>query len=61
MLSIESIRKLDPANTEKLTDEQLESLRAHFYALGNLIFDDWQEGSKNPVRLSETKESNSTL
>ena len=52
MLTLESLRKLDTLNTEKLTDEELERVRNSFYELGQLIFEDWHDqkfGSKSPV------------
>lgn len=52
MLSLESLRKIDPINTANLTDEELEGIRDSFYELGQLMFEDWHEqrfSSKYPI------------
>ena len=42
MLSLEHLRKIDP-RLEKLTDEQLEGVRAKLYDLGQLAFETWNK------------------
>ena len=52
MISLESLRRIDPPNTAHLTDEELEGIRKSFYDFGQLIFEDWHEhkfGSKYPT------------
>ena len=58
MLSIESLRRIDPS-TAPLTDKELDVVRNTFYELGQLMFDDWQEqqvSPKYPIRVLTTKE-----
>ncbi len=52
MISIESLKKIDPLNTANLTDDELIAIRQSFYDFGELMFDDWHEqkfGSKYPT------------
>ncbi len=51
MLSIESLKKIDP-EISNLSDDEIEKIRQSFYEFGQLIFDDWHEqkfGSKSPI------------
>lgn len=53
MLSIETLRRIDPVNTANMTDQEIENIRGSFYGLSQLIFNDSQESkisSKSPVR-----------
>ena len=64
MLSLESLRKIDPENTSHLTDEELEGIRKSFYEFGQLMFDDWHDqkfGSKSPVGLFTNKLEKHTI
>ncbi len=64
MLSIESLRKIDPSNTAHLTDEELQDIRQSFYDFGQLMFDDWHEqnfGSKSPVGSLTNKSEEHTM
>lgn len=62
MLTLESLRRIDPSNTADLTNEELSSIRDSFYDLGQLIFEDWQQNelsSKYPTgSLTESDKSN---
>ena len=52
MISIDTLRKIDPSNTVHLADKELEVILMSFYEFGQLMFDDWHEqkfGSKSPV------------
>jgi hypothetical protein len=63
MISIESLRIIDP-ETSNLTDEELEKIRQSFYDFGQLIFDDWHEqkfGSKNPTGSLTNKTEEHTI
>jgi hypothetical protein len=61
MLSIEKLRKIDPALAH-LTDDEIIEIRDTLYDLGQLIFDDWLENdavSKYPVGvLQRLKDGN---
>ncbi len=64
MLSIESLKKIDPINTTSLTDEELENVRQSFYEFGQLMFEDWHEqkfGSKSPVGSLTNKPEGHTM
>ena len=64
MLSLNSLKKIDPLNTTNLTDEELESIRQSFYDFGQLMFDDWHEqkfGSKSPVGSLTNKSDEHTM
>lgn len=53
MLSLEQIRKIDPALAD-IPDAELEQIRDAYYAAAQLAFDvraERKSGSKNPVRL----------
>lgn len=52
MLSLEHLRKVDPL-LEKLTDEQLERVRAKLYELGQLAFETWikERGMGIPAKI----------
>jgi len=62
MISLKELRKIDPQNTANLTDEELEGIRASFYEVGQLIFEDWYQqkfGFKSPIRsLTEEEDRN---
>ncbi len=50
MISLEQLKEIDP-NLAHLSDDEIIEVRASFYDLGTLIFDDWLEngeGSKYP-------------
>lgn len=58
MLSIESLRKIDPENTSDLTDKELGVIRDSFYELGSVMFKEWCDkklSSKNPTGLVPIK------
>ncbi len=64
MLSIDSLRKIDPAVTAHMSDQELEKMRMNFYGLGQLMFDNWQEekqSSKNLIGLLTDTGNNDTL
>jgi len=48
MISIGSLRRIDPLNTTHLSDEELEAIRKSLYEQGQLIFEDWHD-SKYPI------------
>ncbi len=63
MLSLESLRRIDPT-TAQLTNEELEQIRLSFYEFGQLIFDDWKEqkfGSKFPIGSLTAQEEEDTM
>lgn len=64
MISIDALKRIDPANTAYLTDEELESIRKSFYDFGQLMFEDWHEqkfGSKSPVGSLTSKLEEHTI
>lgn len=64
MLSLDTLRKIDPLNTTYLSDEELETIRKSFYELGQLMFEDWHEqkfSSKFPVGLLTNKDKQRTI
>lgn len=60
MLSLESLKKIDP-EIAHLSDDELTKIRQSFYDFGQLMFDDWYQqkfGSKNPIgSLTDKSES----
>ena len=54
MISVEQMRKIDPAVIQ-MSDEELETLKADLYETVQLAFDVWwqekKSGSKNPTGL----------
>jgi hypothetical protein len=52
MISLTTLRKIDPDITAHLNDNELEDIRRALYDLGQLAFEDWADekfGSKYPV------------
>lgn len=63
MLSIESLRKIDPS-LGNFTEDELEKIKKSLYDLGQLIFEDWNTNrysSKNPVGLLTKVSSKNTI
>lgn len=46
MLSIEELRAEDP-DLKDLSDKEVEEIRASFYDLGQIIWEDWIRSQKN--------------
>lgn len=63
MLSIESLKKIDPEMAH-ISDDELIKIRQSFYDFGQLMFDDWCEqkfGSKYPIGSLTNNQEKDTM